>query len=114
MTMLGFSFCARAYGTLMSVRSNTNKTGILFWWTIANLQSVGFQACGPKLLANAFDQRCGRWLCVLARVIDAELLPFVSTHLMKRQHVYTLDDAQSRCESGDLIDIVFVVSQIRN
>src|SRR5690349_5923859 len=113
MTMFGF-FCATAYWNDASVNTKTNAKANLCRWTIANLQSVCFQACRPKLLAHTPDQNSGRGLRVFERVIDTELLPFVTTHLMKRQYVYPLNVAEFGGERCDVIDVRFVVSQIRH
>src|SRR5690349_13685550 len=108
MTMLGF-FCATAYWKDARVNTNANARANLCRWTIANLQSVCFQAYRPKLLANTPDQDSGRGLRVFERVIDTELLPFVTTHLMKRQHVDALDIAEFGCKRSEVVDVVFVI-----
>src|SRR6185436_5747261 len=70
-------------------------------WTIVNLQSVCFQACRPKLLANALNNFGRRRLSIFEGVIETELLPFVATHLMKRQYIYAFDISQSCHKAGE-------------
>ncbi len=79
---------------------------------IVNLQSICFQPRGPKLLANALDQSRRRRFCIVEGVIDTELLPFVTTHLMKRQHIHAFDISQARRKRSEVIDVAFVVRQI--
>src|SRR6185503_408413 len=59
---------------------------------------IGFQSCGLKLFADTLDYFRRRWPHIIERVIDPKLLPFVASHLVKRQHVNSLYIAQLSSE----------------
>ena len=67
-----------------------------------------------KLFANALDYFRRRRPYIIERVIDPKLLPFVASHLVKRQHVNSLNIPELSRECGELLDIVFVVRQPRH
>jgi hypothetical protein len=64
---------------------------------------------GSELPTGALNHFICRRLNVRQRVIDSELFPFVSSHLVKGEHLYSVNDSKFNREFCDLLDILWVV-----
>ena len=64
--------------------------------------SVSFETQFLKLGANALDCFGRRWAGIPQLICDPQRVPLEATHLMERQNIDTLNDAQACREAGDL------------
>ena len=78
------------------------------------MKLISLKPSGAKLLASVFNSFDRRRFGRIQRVIDTELLPFVTAHLMKGQYIYSLDVAQPGSEFRNLCDIFGVIGQSRH
>ena len=72
------------------------------------------QPNGPKSLTNAFKHFGRGRLYISQFVIESEFLPFVTTQLMKREHLNSLHCAEVSGELCDKIDVIRVISEARH
>src|SRR5262245_23755429 len=56
--------------------------------------SISLEAFGAKLLAHTLDQFICRRLNIVKLIFEPQFLPFESPHLMKGQHIYSLNCAE--------------------
>src|SRR5580765_1120312 len=73
--------------------------------------SISLQTCLPKLHASALHSFGRRRFNVLKLVLDAEILPFVAAHLVKRQNVDPFDVTEAGGKFGNLRDVFEIIGE---
>src|SRR5678815_2622270 len=71
---------------------------------------IGLQARRPKCRTGLLNESIRRRRDRVERVLQAEPLPLVLTHLVKRQYVDAFDVPEIGRERGDLRDVLLVVT----